>query len=483
VAACCEDRAALSRSAGVSRGQGLPPNVTAYSEFLSRRAQLDGMAGFEPSWVPGFLFPFQRALAEWAIRMGRGALLEDAGTGKSVQELVWAQNVHGHTGRPVLLLTPLAVTFQIQAEAAKFGVEAAISRDGKVSGPVTIANYERLHLFSRDDFGGVVCDESSVIKDFDGVRRGLVTGFLRKMPYRLLATATAAPNDYVELGTSSEALGYLGYMDMLAMFFTNDRKSSRLTGGLWRGGGWRFKGHAEHPFWRWVSSWARALRRPSDLGFDDDGFTLPPLEYWHHVVDAAAWDSDGALFGRAASGLREERAEARQTITQRCERAAQLLGGVGAGIAWCQLNAEGDLLEHLIDGAVQVSGSESPDAKEAKLAAFTRGEFRVLVTKPRIGAWGLNWQHCHHMTYFPSWSWEAHYQAVRRCWRFGQRHPVTVDIITTPGGVNAVKGLQRKAAQAERMFTALAGHMREASGVPRSDTYDLEVEVPEWAAC
>jgi hypothetical protein len=455
-----------------------------YGEFLARRAQAGTMAGFEPLWLPDFLFGFQAHLTEWAIRQGRGALLEDCGLGKSPQELVWAQNVHLRTGRPVLLITPLAVTFQMAAEAAKFGIEAVVSRDGHAAGPVTVANYERLHLFEPGDYAGVVCDESSAIKDFDGVRRNLVTDFLRKVPYRLLGTATAAPNDYVELGTSSEALGYLGYMDMLGRFFTNKQGTSKSYGGKWRdgSGGWRFKGHAETPFWRWVSSWARALRRPSDLGFSDDGFALPPLEYRQHVVEARTQADDGTLFDVAAVGLREERAESRRTVTERCEKAAGLLEHAGTAVAWCNFNPEGDLLERLIDGAVQVTGSESPDAKEEKLAAFTRGEIRVLVTKPRIGAWGLNWQHCHRMTCFPTWSYEEHYQAVRRCWRFGQQHPVTVDVITTPGGATVLRGLQRKAAQADEMFAALVAHMRDAQAVRRGDAYDLDVEVPPWAA-
>jgi hypothetical protein len=452
--------------------------VTAYQEFLAAKAQADSGTGFAPSWIPDVLFPLQRHLVDWAVRMGRAAILADCGLGKSPMELTWAQNVYRHTGKPVLVLTPLAVSFQMEAEGAKFGVEAATSRDGRVAAPVTVTNYERLHLFDRSDFGGVVADESSAIKAYDGARRAIVTDFLRKMPYRLLATATAAPNDYIELGTSSEALGYLGYMDMLTRFFTNDQKA-RIWG---RGAEWRFKGHAEEAFWRWVSSWARAVRRPSDLGFDDTGFVLPELEYRQHIVEARGVADDGALFDIPANGLREEQAEARRSIAERCDRAAELLAGPDAGIAWCHLNAEGDLLTRLIDGAVQVTGADDPDTKEAKLAAFTRGDIRVLVTKPRIGAWGLNWQHCHRMTYFPSWSYEEHYQAVRRCWRFGQTHPVTVDVITTPGGANALQGLRRKADQADRMFTALVTHMREATSVRRTDAYDLEVEIPGWAA-
>lgn len=458
--------------------------ISAYEKFLARKAQLDSAAGFEPQWMPEFLFPFQQDMTAWAIRQGRAALFEDCGLGKSPQELVWAQNIHQRTGKPVLILTPLAVTFQMEAEAAKFGVDAAISRNGSLPAPVTITNYERLEKFDRDAVGGVVCDESSAIKAFDGVRRALVTDFLRKLPYRLLGTATAAPNDYIELGTSSEALGYLGRMDMLSRFFTNKMKTSAEYHGKYRiqdRDVWRFKGHAEEPFWRWVASWARALRRPSDLGYDDDGFILPPLEYRQHIVRACGQRDEDALFDVPAVGLHEERAELRHTIRERCEQAAELLDGAKSAIAWCHLNPEGDLLARLIPGAVQVAGSDSTDSKEEKLGAFTRGEIRVLVTKPKIGAWGLNWQHCHRMTYFPDYSYEAHYQAVRRCWRFGQQNPVTVDIITTPGGANALAGLQRKASQADRMFTALVAHMRDSMTVRRSAIYDRNVEIPSWA--
>jgi hypothetical protein len=453
-------------------------SAASYQALLERRSQLDSASGFEPLWLPDFLFGFQAHLTEWAIRQGRGALYEDCGSGKTVQELVWAQNVYRHTGKPVLLLDPLGVTFQMADEAAKFGIEAVVSRDGSIPAPVTVTNYERLHHFDRDAFGGVVCDESSCLKAADGKRRALVTDFLRKMPYRLLATATAAPNDWIELGTSSEALGYLGRVDMLSRFFTSDPQW-RVQG---HGTPWRFKGHAAEPFWRWVASWARAMRRPSDIGFSDEGFDLPPLEYRQHAVEPGMPSDDGALFDVPAMGWREEQDEQRRSLAGRCEKAAELLGDASPGIAWCHRNAEGDLLEHLIDGAVQVSGSDDPDAKEERLAAFSRGEIRVLVIKPQIGAHGLNWQHCHRMTYFPDDSYESHYQAVRRCWRFGQTSPVTVDIVTTPGGSRALANLQRKAAQADQMFDSLTAHMRDALGVKRTETYDLDVEVPSWAA-
>lgn len=453
--------------------------MTGYAEFLARRAQANAGDGFEPEWLPDFLYPFQRDLVAWAVQMGRAALFEDCGLGKSPQELVWAENVYRHTGRPVLFVTPLAVAQQIDAEGEKFGVEAAVSRDGSAPAPVTVTNYERLHHFDPTRFGGVVCDESSAIKAFDSRRRAVVTEFLRPMRYRLLATATAAPNDYTELGTSSEALGYLGHMDMLNRFFTNKRKNSAT--GRYRGQGaeWRFKGHAEEGFWRWVSSWARAVRRPSDLGYPDDGFELPPLVQREHVIEARRAPED-RLFAVEASGLRDERDELRRTLDERCEAAAALLGDHEPGIAWCNLNAESERLAALVDGAVELRGSDRVDEKEEKLLAFSRGEIRVLVSKASICGWGLNWQHCNRMTFFPSHSYEQMYQAIRRCWRFGQTRPVTVDLVTTNAGVATLKSIRRKAEQADRMFDALVRHMREGRGARRDDAHGKEMELPEW---
>ena len=458
-----------------------------YAEFLHNKSQLDSAGGFEPLDVPDFLFGFQKYLVDWSVRQGRGALFADCGMGKTPMELSWAHNVHKHTGKPVLLVTPLAVGFQIQMEADKFGFEADISRTGRVSAPITITNYERIDKFDPDDFAGVVCDESSAIKAFDGVRRAQVTEFLRRMPYRLMGTATAAPNDYIELGTSSEALGELGHLDMLNRFFVNNNRTSD-TKGHWKGHSmprafeqkqWRFKGHAEQPFWRWVSSWARAIRRPSDYGYDDDGFILPPLHHRVHVVEARTPHPD-MLFDAPAFGLSEEREELRRTIDERCEMAAEVLADADSGVAWCHRNDESTRLARLIDGAVEVSGSDSPEAKEEKLMAFTKGEVRVLVTKPKIGAWGLNWQHCHRMTFFPSHSYEQYYQAVRRSWRFGQTQPVTVDLITTEGQARVLDNLQRKAAQADAMFDALIEHMNAALAVERSKYTPTPVEIPVW---
>lgn len=468
-------------------GAGEPTHAPGpFDTFLDRKLQWNDRSGFEPSWMPDFLFPFQVALVEWAVRQGRGAIFADCGLGKTPMQLVWAENVRLQTGRPVLIATPLAVAAQTVEEAHKFGIEAAVSRDGRVSAGITVTNYDRLERFDTTDYGGVVCDESSAIKSFDGVRRAIVTDFMRKHRYRLLCTATAAPNDYIELGTSSEALGYLGHMDMLGRFFINDNKTADTKGRYrgfhaprqWSGPMWRFKGHAETPFWRWVASWARAMRKPSDLGFDDDGFVLPPLEHVQHIVKAVAPPSD-TLFDLPAIGLREERDELRRTMRERCERAAELLTTDDAAVAWCHLNDEADLLERLIPDAVQIAGSDPIERKEEVLHGFSHGQVRVLVTKPKIGAWGLNWQHAAHTTFFPSHSYEQYYQAVRRMWRFGQTRPVRVDVITTEGGANVLANLERKAQQADRMFAELVRHMSDALVVTRA-TYSREVEVPAW---
>lgn len=463
-----------------------------YRDFLARKVGVGADRGFDPTWLPDRLYPFQADLATWAIRKGAGALFADCGLGKTPMQLAWAENMRRHTGKPTLIVAPLGVTFQIVAEGEKFGVEAAISRDGRVAAGITVTNYDRLHHFDPADWGAIDCDESSAIKAFDGRRRALVTRFARALPYRLLGTATAAPNDYTELGTSSEALGQLGLVDMLNRFFTNARKTGAIGGpgslrsrakswGEGGGGGeeWRLKGHAEGPFWRWVASWARALRKPSDLGYPDDGFALPPLAVREHVV-AARTRRPGMLFDLPAEGLREEREEERRTIAERCERAAELLADAAPGIAWCHRNDESATLARLIPGAVELRGSDPVEAKEEALLAFTRGEVRVLVTKPSIAGWGLNWQHCHHMTYFTSHSYEQYYQAVRRCWRFGQRSPVTVDVVTTEGGLAALASMRRKAEQADRMFEALTLHMRDAMGVARVDNHRTPMEVPPW---
>jgi len=447
-----------------------------YEEFLNKKSHSDSSDGLRPTFLPSFLFDFQGALIEWALSRGRGAIFADCGLGKTAMQLVWAQNIVEQTNGRVLIITPLAVSAQTVREGDKFGIECEQSRDGKYSKRIIVTNYERIHHFDPNEFTGVVCDESSAIKNFEGERQKHITQFMTKVPYRMLGTATAAPNDYIELGTSAEALGEMGRMDMLSTFFVNDENSNHP---IWWGARWRFKGHGEQMFWRWVCSWARAMRKPSDLGFSDDGYVLPELTVRETVVknDKAF---TGQLFPVEAKTLQEQREERRMTIDKRCEAVAEKVAEHGTSVAWCHLNDEADLLERIIPNAKQVKGSDKDEVKEELFYAFSSGEIPVLITKPRIGAFGLNWQHCSHMTFFPSHSYEQYYQGVRRCWRFGQKNPVTVDVITSEGERGVFANLRRKSDQADQMFAMLVGYMNDALKIDNRTYFNNKMELPQW---
>lgn len=466
------------------------PTGADYQTFLASKRNAYSGDGFEVAAddLPPSLFLFQRDLVRWSLGMGRSALFADTGMGKTAMQLAWADAVVRHTGGNVLVLTPLAVSHQTVREGEKFGIEAHRSHDGTVHRGITVTNYEQLHRFDPDDFTGAVCDESAILKSFDGARRGEITAFMRRMRYRLLCSATPAPNDYTELGTSSEALGYLGYIDMLTRFFKNDQNTIKPTIYRHRGQNsrkleqsakWRFKGHAEDPFWRWVCSWARAIRKPSDMGYEDGGFILPPLIEREHVVTANN-APPGMLFAIQALSLEEQRVERRRTIGERCGKVADLVNHNDPALVWVHLNDEGNMLERMIPDAVQVSGSDSDDRKERALTAFASGQIRVLITKPRIAGWGLNFQHCNHVTFFPSHSFEQFYQGVRRCWRFGQTRPVTVDIVTTEGEQRVLANLQSKATAADTMFSQLVAMMHNSLAVTRDDNFTQREELPTW---
>lgn len=454
-----------------------------YADFIARKSQIGANNGFEPLWMPDWLFDFQAdSLTGWAIRKGRAGILADCGLGKTPMQLVWAENVVRKTNRPVLILTPLAVSPQTVREAEKFGIDCQQSRDGKVKPNITVTNYERLHYFDPDDFAAVVLDEASCIKAFDGKRRKQVTRFLSKMQYRLLCTATAAPNDFIELGTLSEALGVMTQSDMLGTFFRssdNMRHSLFKEGDFWNRAKWFFRAHSELPFWRWVCSWARAVRKPSDLGFDDDRFQLPPLDIRQHTLPTTH-RFPGELFPRIARTLREQRIERKQTMLERCQKVADLVNHNDQAIVWCQYNQEGDMLAKMIPDAVQVAGCNSDEEKEERLSAFALNQIRVLVTKPKIASWGLNYQNCHCMTFFPSHSFEQFYQAIRRCWRFGQEHSVDVDIVTTEGEAGVTDNLKGKQVKADQMFEALVGEMNRSAAVKVEDKHHSSMEVPQW---
>lgn len=472
--------------------------IADYHEFIRSKSQegLDG--GFDPEFLPEFLFDFQKALVQWAVRKGRAAIFADCGLGKTAMQLVWAENVHRKTGKPVLILTPLAVGAQTVAEGERFGIKCQRSNDGTAHDGITVTNYEKLHLFNAADFGAVAADESSIIKHSTGATQKAVTRFMSKMPYRSLWTATAAPNDYTELGTSSEALGGLSHSDMLHVFFKQmdqkttdqyERKISnlekekkhfaklsfRVSQAI---SGWRLKGHAHEHFWRWVCSWARACRRPSDLGFSDKGFQLPELREREHIV-APKSPAAGFLFTLPAFGLKEERDERRRTLKERCGLVCDLVNHSSPAVVWCHLNEEGDALEKMIPNSVQVSGKLEDEEKEAAYESFKDGTNRVLILKPKIGAWGLNWQFCNHVVTFASHSYEQYYQSIRRCWRFGQKSPVTVDVIASEGEVRVRDNMSRKAEQADKMFTELVSKMNFAMRLDRISK-QTHVRLPNW---
>lgn len=443
--------------------------LRAYHQFLAQKQHVNSQLGFDPISVPDWLFPFQKHLVEWAIRKGRCSLFEDCGLGKTPQQLVWADNVVQKTNKPVLILTPLAVALQTVKEGSKFGIECKQTRNGKVYKGINVTNYERLIKYDPNDFAGLVADESSILKGIDSKTRKAVTDFAAKVKYILLATATPSPNDHMELGGSAEALGVMNRSQMLATFFTNGGDSTQK---------WELKGHARKRFWQWVSMWARALRRPSDLGFDDDGFILPTLTVNQHEVESKR-ATDG-FWPKLAKTLDEQRKERKDTIQSRCEKVASLVTGKDYSVVWCHLNPEGDLLQKLIPGSVNVQGSDKDTVKEEKLTAFSNGEIKVLITKPRIGGFGLNWQHCNHMTFFPSHSHEMYYQAVRRCWRFGQKRKVTVDMVTSEAEKLVVSNMKRKEKQADDLFGSLIVEMNVFQNKPEVDIASMKVEVPSW---
>jgi len=459
-----------------------------YEQFLDAKTQAGMNQGFKPVWMPDFLFDFQRAVVEWSLIKGKSAIIADCGLGKTPMELVWAENVARKTNKRVLILSPIAVSQQHVREGEKFGIEVHISRDGKPAGNITCTNYEKLHLFNPSDYVAAICDESSILKNFIGQRKKDITRFMTKMPYRLLGTATAAPNDFIELGTSSEALGNLPYLDVLQRFFVDDKDRKDLQSAnhdakereaMRANGYWRLKGHSEKHFWKWVCSWARAFRKPSDLGFSDERFKLPPL-----IVKETKIENEkplpGEMFIWKAKTLAEQRAELRATLEQRCEKAAELCEPHPISVLWCDLNDEGDMLEEIMPDAIQISGKDSDEAKEEKFEAFAKGQIKRLITKGKIAGFGLNWQHCNHTTFFPSHSWEKYYQSVRRFWRFGQTKPVNVDIITTEGEAGVLQNLQRKSAQADKMFSNLVSEMNHSISMERNSYKHETPSIPSW---
>lgn len=427
-----------------------------YNELLETKRHSTINFGIKPIWLPDSMFDFQKYISEIAIKKGRYGVFLDTGTGKTLIELIIAHNYVLHTNKPVLIITPLAVADQHLREAEKFGVaDVEHSKNGKYSKKIILINYERLHYLNPNDFDCVILDESSILKNFDGAIKGLVTSFMKKIKYRYLFTATPSPNDFIELGTSSEALGYLPYMEMMRIFFANNENNIRPQEIASK---WYLKPHAENDFFNWVSTWSISMRKPSDLGFSDEKFVLPKLIINdNYVKNDKNWivDDQIMMFGKIAKTMTEVRQEQKMTIENRCEKAVELANNHEKSVYWCNFNDEGDLLEKLDKNAIQIKGSMNLDKKEEMLKSFANGEIKKLITKPKITAFGLNWQHCNHTTYFPDWSYEKWYQAIRRFWRFGQKNEVIADRVLSDGQKRVVDAIQLKTEKAIYLYDKL----------------------------
>jgi superfamily II DNA or RNA helicase len=421
-----------------------------YNKFLESKRHSIGEFGFDPNYYPDIAFDFQRFIIEKAIKKGRIAVFADTGLGKTLIQLSIAKNIIQHTNKKVLILTPLAVAFQFILEAEKLGIDdIEYSKDGKHTKKIVICNYERLHYFDSTDFVGVILDESSILKNFDGKIKNQVNSFVKKIPYRFLSTATPSPNDFIELGPSSEALGYMGYMDMLGKFFKNNQNSVDSNN---RNIGEKFylKTHAERDFFAWVNQWSIMVKMPSDLGFSNERYNLPELIVNKHIVENQSLiDVNGQIqmFTPIAKSMTEVRHEQKQTELKRCEKAIDLASGK-TSVYWCNTNQESSYLKSMDSEAVEIIGSQSIDKKEEILLAFANGEIKRLITKAKMTSMGLNWQHCNHSVFFPTWSYEQYYQAVRRFWRFGQKNDVTIDLVISDGQTRVIEALQQKTQKA-----------------------------------
>jgi len=452
-----------------------------YHNFLKSKRHSLGNHGFEPVWFPGIAFDFQKHIAEKAIQKGRVGTFADTGLGKTLIELTYAYNVVLKTNKKVLILTPLAVAFQFLKEAEKIEIDdIEHTKDGTHSKKIVICNYERLHMLDPADFGCVILDESSILKNFKGKVKESIIGFMKQVPFRLLATATPSPNDYIELGNSSEALGYMGYMDMLSKFFKSNQNSADSNS---RNIGEKFylKPHAEKDFFAWVNQWAIMVKKPSDLGFSDEGYDLPPLTTNKHMVkNEKSWCIDGqqSLFAMPAKRLTEVREEQKLTVNERCEKAVELASGK-TSVYWCNLNEESDLLASLDPSAVEVKGGMSIDKKEEILCAFSEGEIERLVTKAKMTSMGLNWQHCNHTVYFPTFSYEQWYQAIRRFWRFGQQYEVTCDMVISEGQDRVIEALEQKTQKAIELYENLV-RTANSSYIESIKQFDKKIQIPEF---
>lgn len=429
-----------------------------YLDFINSKKHSIGDFGFSANFIPDCAFDFQKFVIEKAIRKGRTALFLDTGLGKTLVQLAIAKNIVNHTNKKVLILTPLAVGHQFIKEAKDRDItdDIEMSKDGKHTKKIVVCNYERLHYFDEKDFECVILDESSILKNFDGKIKNSITSFIKKIPYRFLSTATPSPNDFIELGTSSEALGYMGYMDMLGKFFKNNQNSVDSNN---RNIGEKFylKPHAEKSFFAWVNQWSIMAKMPSDLGFSDERYILPKLIINKSIVkNDSLLEIDGQIqmFNRPAKNFNEIRSEVKQTIGKRCDIALELAQGK-TSVYWVNRNEESKIIRLNDSEAHEIIGSQSIDQKEEILRAFADGEIKRLITKAKMTGMGLNWQHCNHSVFFPTYSYEQYYQAIRRFWRFGQKNDVTIDMVISDGQTRVLEALEQKTQKAIQLHENL----------------------------
>jgi hypothetical protein len=450
-----------------------------YKQFLENKKHTLGEFGFKPNYIPNIAFDFQRDIITKACIKGRMAIFADTGLGKTLIQLALAKNVVNHTNKKVLILTPLAVAFQFILEAEKIGIDdIEYSKDGKHTKKIVICNYERLHYFNSTDFEGVICDESSILKNFDGKIKQQITSFVKKLPYRFLSTATPSPNDFIELGTSSEALGYMGYTDMLGKFFKNNNNSIDPKHA---GEKWYLKPHAERDFFSWVNQWAVMIKMPSDLGFSDDKYILPGLNIDIHTVkNTSLLELNGQIqmFNKPAKGFNEVRHEVKQTIKERCNKAIELAKGK-TSVYWCNRNEESKLLKELDSEAVEIIGSQSMERKEEILLAFAEGKIKRIITKAKMTGMGLNWQHCNHSVFFPTYSYEQYYQAIRRFWRFGQNNEVNIDMVISDGQTSVLESIQKKTEKAKQLHTNLTKNVNQ-SFINKTKEFNQKINKPKF---
>jgi len=428
-----------------------------YSDFIEAKRHTIGNFGFKTKWLPDMAFDFQRHIIEKSLIKGRIGIFADTGLGKTLIQLSIAQNVILQTNKRILILTPLAVAFQFLTEAEKLGIDdIEHSKDGKYTKKIVICNYERLHYFDASDFECVILDESSILKNFDGKIKEQIITFIKKVPYRFLSTATPSPNDFIELGNSSEALGYMGYMDMLSKFFKSNQGSADSNNRN-IGEKYYLKPHAEKDFFAWVNQWSIMIKKPSDIGYSDERYVLPRLiKNVHTVANQSMIDIDGQIqmLTPIAKSITEVRNEQHQTIADRCHLAAELAKDK-TSVYWCNFNEESDLISQLDKDAVEIRGAMSIDKKEDILIDFAQGNIKRIITKAKMTSMGLNWQHCNHSVFFPTWSYEQYYQAIRRFWRFGQLNDVTIDVVVSDGQTRVMEALEQKTEKARLLHASL----------------------------